>query len=236
MTEAPSQPSADGKPDDNSGGGSENTDPNKKTDDKPSTGDTGSTVDLTKLPAEQLAKVLEHPDFFNLPRIKELREGAAEAKRLKEEASTNEEKSLEQQKKYQELAEKRGNENTQLKEQLKNMSIDQALTTKLAGEGVVDLDGALRLADRNKVEVSEDGSVKGVDDVVKALKEDRSYLFTNESGTPKKVGSPSAQGGEGGEAPKKFKRSQLRDPKFYKEHEKEIEEAARNGLIEDDLT
>src|SRR3954465_11378113 len=53
---------------------------------------TTSTVDLTTLDQAQLEKVLENPNLFNLPRIKELRDQAAEGKRLKDEAAKADEK------------------------------------------------------------------------------------------------------------------------------------------------
>ena len=43
-------------------------------------------------------------------------------------------------------------------------------------EGLVDRD-ALKLADLSKVELGEDGVLKGADDVIKGLKESKPYLF-----------------------------------------------------------
>jgi hypothetical protein len=50
-----------------------------------------SNVDLSKLAPEQLEKVLENPNLWNLPRVKELREQAAEAKTLREQRTKEEE-------------------------------------------------------------------------------------------------------------------------------------------------
>jgi hypothetical protein len=50
-----------------------------------------------------------------------------------------------------------------------------------------------------------------------------------------KLGNPT--GGNGKQPPtgvEKFKRSQLRDPVFYKEHREEILKAHKAGMIEDD--
>lgn len=193
----------------------------------------GGDLDLSKLPADQLSKVLENPELWNLPRVKELRDQAAEAKRLKDEAAKAGEKSLEEQKKFQELAEQRGTKVSELEGTIQTMRIDQALTTKLVPEGVVDIEAALKLADRSKVKIDDNGTVTGAEEVIETLKKEKAYLF-GQPGQPT-VGGPTNPGNQPS-GPAKFKRSQLADSSFYQEHRKEILEAQKQGLIEDDLS
>lgn len=199
---------------------------------QPNTPVAGGDIDLSTLPADQLSKVLENPELFNLPRIKELRDQAALGKKLQEDAQKATEDKLKEDKKFEELVTSKEQENSSLKESMKAMQVDQALTSKLVPLGVVDLEAAIKLADRSKIKIGDDGTISGVEDVIKALQSDKAYLF----GTPNqpKVGSPS-NGNNAPSGPAKFKRSQLRDPAFYKENQKEILAAHKAGLIEDDI-
>lgn len=179
-------------------------------------------------------KALESKELWAHPRLKELTEAAAELKKIKTDKAAADDKALEDQKKFQELADKRGNELTEAQNTIKQMRVDQALTNKLVGEKVVDLDGALKLIDRSKIEVGDDGSVSGIDTALEALKKDKAYLFT--AGGQTTVGTASNTNNNGGQSgPAKFKRSQLADQKFYQEHRTEILAAAKAGLIEDDI-
>lgn len=192
-------------------------------------------IDLSKLTADQLTKVLENDELWKTPRLAALVESNKELQKLKTQQSKQTEEQLEEQKKFQELAEKRGQELAAANDRIKNLQIDQALTNKLVGQNVVDLDGALKLIDRSKITVGEDGTVGGVDDTLASLKTDRAYLFGTEGAAPQpKVGSPSNPTGA---APTPgqftFKESQL-TPAFFAEHQAEIETAARQGLIEPD--
>jgi hypothetical protein len=224
------------------GGGSAGGDGNDKggaaattTDTKPAQSNTtGSDIDLSTLSGDQLAKVLENKELWNLPRIKELRDGAAEAKKLKDAQAAAEEESLKNQKKFEELATKRGDEVTTLKKQLETRDINQALTLALVKENAVDVDGALKLADRSKLSIDENGVVSGVEEALTALKTEKAYLFTTGDTKPTSVGSatnPNNGGGPSG--PAKFKSSQI-TPEFFKANEAEINTAYSLGLIEDD--
>lgn len=197
----------------------------------------GDTVDLSKLTGDQLNKVLENPELWNLPRIKELREAQAQLKKTQDDAAKAADDKLASEKKFEELATKKGEEVTQLQTKIQEMNVNQSLTQLLIKENVVDLDGALKLVDRSKITVADDGTVTGADEALKSLKTDRSYLFSGTNGggaTPPTVGTPSNptqtptnQNGF------KFKESQL-TPEFYKAHKAEVDEAGRLGLIEAD--
>lgn len=224
----PAQPSADPKPADPSNNGGGQPDP------KPAATPAANEPDLSKLSADQLTKVLENPELWNLPRIKELREAQTNLKKLQDQQSKDADKKLEEDKKFEELATKKQQENEALQEQLKTQTINQALTNKLVAESVVDLDGALKLVDRAKVSVDDNGNVQGIDEALTALKTDKSYLFKPGSTTPS-VGTPTnpGNGNQPPTGPAKYKRSQI-TPEFYKANADEINKAAAAGLIEDD--
>lgn len=235
MGDAPAQPGADPKANDNPNDGGKGEDP-KGNESKTDGGNTGE-VDLTKLPGDQVQKVLENPELWKTDRMKQLREKAARADELEKAQKETEEKSLEEQKKFKELADKRAEEVKSLQEKVQKSHVDQVLTSKLVSEKVVNLGDALTLVDRSAIKVDEKtGEVdeSSVDAALKSLKENKAYLFTNPSGSG--IGSPTNPGEGGGDpTAKRFKRSQLKDPVFYKENREEILKAQKAGLIEDDV-
>lgn len=208
-------------------------DPSNPTGTPPATPPAAPTgeIDLTKLTEDQLSKVLENPNLWNLPRVKELREQAAEAKKLKDAQAKATEDKLKEDKKWEELAQNKESENATLKEQIQTLSINQSLSTLLVKENVVDLDGALKLIDRSKITVDDNGTVSGVQEALDALKTDKAYLF-NGSQTPQ-VGNPSNPTSQTPSGPMKFKRSQLTQ-EFINANKDEVYKAMHAGLIEDD--
>ena len=219
-----------GNGDPNNNGGGNNTPP---TGTPPANNNGGSDLDLSKLEGDQLAKVLENPNLFKLPRIAELLDASKELKTLRDQKAADDQKALEEQGKFKELADSRATEISDLKQQLQDRDINQALTTKLVPEGVVDIEAALKLADRSKIKVDDNGNVTGVDEVISSLKTDKAYLFGK--GSNPTVGGPTNSGNPPS-GPMKFKRSQLQDSRFYQEHRDEILAAQKAGLIEDDIT
>jgi hypothetical protein len=199
----------------------------------------GSSVDLTKLSGAELEKVLENPELFKLPRIKEFRDAAAELKTIKDKQAKEEQERLEKEGNHKEVNDSLKAEKQALEKKIQDMTINQALTGKLVPEGVVDLDGALKLIDRSKITVDDSGNVQGLDDAISGLKTGKAYLFSSD-GNNQSVGSATNGNNDGtgngnsGDKPK-FKRSQLKDSDFYNAHRDEILEAQRNGMIEDDL-
>lgn len=224
-TQPTGTPEAGGTPPaggDNNGG----TPPAKPADNAP------SSVDLTKLSADDLNKVLENPNFFNIPRVKELREKAARADQLEETQRKAAEDKLKADKKWEELSTQKEAENATLKEQIQTANVNQALMGKLAGENAVDLDAALKLIDRTNISVDANGTVTGVDEAINSLKTDKAYLFS--SGTQPKVGGPSNPGdGQAPSGPMKFKRSQLTQ-EFINANKDAVYAAMNAGQIEDD--
>lgn len=210
--------------------------------DKPAGGEPAPTApaagapDLKTITGDQLAAVLENPELWKTPRMKELLANNSELKKLKSEQEAANEKSLTEQKKFEDLANQRGEKLTTAEKRIQTMTIDQALTNVLVKEGVIDLDGALKLADRSKLSVDDNGTVSGTAETLAALKTDKAYLFNNSnSGTPTVGGATNpGNGGNAPSGPAKFKVSQLKDLAFYNANRKEILAAQAAGLIEDD--
>lgn len=192
-----------------------------------------SNVDLKSLEADKLNDVFENENLWKHPRFQKLAADSQELKKLQDKQRADDEKRLKEENKHQELAERYKGDLEKANETIRNKEIDQALTNKLVPEGVVDLEAALKLANRSDIKITDDGKIEGVAEVITALKTDKAYLF-GKPGQPKVGGPTNPENQPSG--PAKFKRSQLRDPAFYNEHRKEILEAQKQGLIEDDIT
>lgn len=195
---------------------------------------TSQAVDLTKLEGEQLQKVLENPNLFKLPRIAEALDAQKQLKKVQEDQQKAKEQSLTEQKKFEELAENRAKEIESLNKRIQDNEVNSVLTTKLYEQKVVDLDGALKLVDKSQINIDENGNIIGVEQALESLKTGKPYLFNN-SGTAQ-VGSannPASDTSTQSTGRYKFKESQI-TPEFYQEHKKELDEAGRLGLIEQD--
>lgn len=142
---------------------------------------------------------------------------------------------LAEQGKFKELAESKDKEIEALKGNFSREKKVNALQAEAMKLGAVDLDAVVRLANLDNVKLSEDGSLDAdsVKTTLENLKAEKSYLFAE--GGKNNIGS---EGGApaGNSGTPSFKRSQLRDHEFYKAHEKEIEQANREGKIIDDLS
>lgn len=189
--------------------------------------------DLSTLQGPELEKVLENKALWDHPRIKKLVSSNQQLEKLQNELKAKEEKELEANEEHKKLADKRKEDLEGANKTIQNMKIDQALTGKLVPEGVVDLEAALKLVDRSLVKIDDDGQITGLDKAIKSLKDTKGYLFKTGDGTS--LGSAS-NNGEGGKQTTKFKRSQLKDPEFYKKNRDAILAAQKAGQIEDDLS
>ena len=186
------------------------------------------------LSQEQINAVLEkNPHIWKADRIAGLREKAKKFDDAETARQQADEQKLKDDKKFEELSQKQETKISDLTQTIQGNVITQELTAKLVPLGIVDLNDALRLVDRDGIKVADDGTISGIDEAIETLKT-KKYLFT--SGEPLVIGSPSnpGNGGEGG-GPATFKRSQLSDSAFYKEHRDEILKAMAAGKIEDDL-
>lgn len=174
---------------------------------------------------EQLAAAFQHPRF------KELTQQAQRAKELDKQIKEAEEKKLQDEKKWEELAAKRSDEISTLRSSMINAEI-RAEAARLGAVNPQIVANSLNL---DGVDVDDNGNLTGVKEALEALKESDPYLFNssnNNNNQTKRVGSPTNPGGNN--TGYKFTMSQIKDQKFYQEHRKEIGEALRMGQVDKD--
>lgn len=199
---------------------------------------TQPSTDASKLSAEQVdqilsdPKILENPNFWKHERLAELRDSKKKLSEIEKQRQTDAEKLLEEQKKFEELATTRGNRVAELEKENQDLKINTSLTGKLSALGVVDMEAALALIDRSKINVDANG-VTGLDEAVNALKESKAYLFKADA--PVQIGNPTnpVNGTEVPTGGMKFKRSQLTQ-EFIAKNREAVYEAMNKGLIEND--
>lgn len=191
-------------------------------------------VDISKLGDEEFEKVFDDPRLWKHSRFKDLTVKAKKAEEIEAAQRKAEEDRLKEEGKYKELTARLERERDEAKEQAKASSINAKIQAAAMKLGAVDPEVVQSLIDRSVIKVNESGAIEGVDEAVKALLESKPYLKGTGSAAPT-VGSGTNPGEAGGNGPKKFKHSQIRDPEFYRANEKDILEAMKLGLIEDDL-
>lgn len=209
----------------NQGDGGKGTDPTKT--DKTTKPD--GTVTKTGEKAFD-ENVFDDPRLWQHPRFKSLNERAKKADLLEKQQNEAEEKRLAEQKKFEELANKRAQERDTATAKLQTAIQDNRILTEATKIGVVDVEAVLKLIDRSSITIDENGNVSGITEAVSALVTAKPYLKGKTTVT---IGSATNPGADD-QTVKKFKLSQLSDPVFFKEHEKDIMEAYKTGQIEDD--
>lgn len=167
---------------------------------------------------------------------KEAREKAeADLKKINDAKKLEEEEKAKKNGEFEKLVSERDEEIKALKTQMSEMAKSQAIS-KIASElGSRDPELVKQIV-AGKIEVSEDGTVDEakVKELVEGVKTEKPFLF----GEPEKktIGNEGGAPDGGTQDKPTFKRSQLRDTKFYSEHRDQILEAQREGRIEDDIT
>lgn len=161
------------------------------------------------------------------------RKAKEELDKIKADKENDDKKKLEEQGKFKELAEAKEKELLNLKAQVSEGVKTRAIDTEARKMGAVDTEVVVKLLDLNKITVSEDGTVDSnvITQALEGLKKSKPYLF-NATTTP--MGSNGGAPDGGATQAKKFKRSQLKDAKFYRDNEKDIMEAMRTGNIIND--
>lgn len=220
MAEVPPTPPAptNVNPDDKGSGTGTNTPPTPPAPD-------ASGFDIDKLDKSAWEKIFQHDRF------KQLNEKAKAADQLLKEKKDADDAALKEQGKWQDLAGKREQE----VERWKASSIASEIKALAAKEGAVDLDAVALLADKSGVKINDDGTITGAEEVVKAMRESKPYLFNN-SNTRTQVGNGTNPGNANNQSVPKFTHSQIKDPVFWKAHEAEIMTALRTGQVVDDIS
>jgi len=166
--------------------------------------------------------------------LKELK--AKEAERAAAEAKAAEEKLLAD-KNYEELIKQKDAELNTAKE-LAQTTLKRSIFTELAiKEGIVSAADGFALADLSGITVDAQGNVQGMEDVVKALKESKPYLFGTVAPKPP-VGSPSNPGAGGtpgapgavGDKPT-HKYSDIKNLEYFRKNEADISKAFVEGRV-----
>lgn len=218
---------AEGDPVDNKGTTPPGTDP------KPTDAGVNEGVDTSKFTQADWDKIYADPKLYEHTRFKNLNDQAKQAKILSDEKKAAEEKRLTDEKNFQELAKRKEDEAKSWQTKAEAATIDNRIAWEAQKLGVVDIEAATKLIDRNGIKLGEDGSVTGVAEAVKALVDSKPYL---KGGSPQK---PNIGGGTNPNNPNntvpRFKLSQIQDHEFFMKHEKEIQQAYIAGNIENDM-
>lgn len=163
-------------------------------------------------------------------RFKSLNEKAKQADLLQKEKDEAEKKRLEDEGKWQELA----NQNAEKATKFQTAAINAKIEAVAATNGSVDPAAVAQLLDKSGITIDDNMTVSGVEDAINALKESKPYLFNNDK-TPPRVGSGTNPGNAANQGNPKFTHSQIKDPAFFQKHEAEIMQAIRSGQVVDDL-
>lgn len=149
-----------------------------------------------------------------------------------------EKKRLEEQGKFKELADKEKARADELEVKYQNTAKLNALKLEAIKNGTVDADAIVALTKLEDIKLSEDGSVDttSVTAIIENLKANKKYLFGEGSKDNTNIGASGGAPNGGSNTTPTFKRSQLSDPKFYKENRDAILQAQREGKIVDDVT
>lgn len=132
-------------------------------------GDKQTPAGLTQ---EQLAQAFEHPRF------KELAQSKQELDELKANLAKDEEAKLAKNQEYQKLLEKRDSELEEAKKTASELRIQTAIERQAVKAGITDTEAAVKLIDRDKIQVDEKGNITGAEEAITALVEARPYLVT----------------------------------------------------------
>jgi hypothetical protein len=144
---------------------------------------TFTQADIDRILADRITR--EHKKFSDYDELKTKVsdfEKQAEEKRLAE--LSEKEKAEELAKKAQEERDSLTKEIETMKSAVKTEKIHNAFITAATKNGIAYVDDAYQLADLSSVEVTEDGSINGVDDLVNALIESKPFLVAKEKPNP----------------------------------------------------
>ena len=188
-------------------------------------------LDLSKISDEQFAKVFDDPRLFKHDRFKALTDAKKERDELKTAQSKAEEDKLKANQEFEKLAAKNAKERDEYKSKADQAEINAEIVRFAASKGAIDLNAVKKLIDKGSVKFDDTGNIIGVEEAVTALEKASPYLF-NGKGTPD-IGRGTApnNGNQGG---KRFKLSQLNNARFYRENYADIQQAFKNGMVEND--
>ena len=184
----------------------------------------------SELSDEDFDKVFKDERLFKHPRFKDLNEKAKKADLFEKQIADDKEAKLVADGKVTELLELEKQKVIDLNNKIKGQSLDTAIKSSATKLGAKNPETILKLVDRSKVVLNEDGTAVGVDEAIKLVQTSDSYLF----------GDPQPDLGDGANpannnAKPKFKLSEIQDPVFYQKNTEEIDKAVVNNEVENDL-
>ena len=129
----------------------------------------------------------------------EAKEARLKLEKLEKERKDADDKALQEQGKFKELAEKHKAEAEDLKKMFAGQRIDFELRLEAQTAGIIDAGDAVRLCDRAGLKLSDDfATVEGAKEAVEVLKKTKPYLFAEAEGEkipPPSIGRASLKGG-----------------------------------------
>ena len=164
---------------------------------------------------------------FDAAYVQKLRREAAEyRKRLRElekALKEKEEAELSEQERLQRRVAEYEARLAELERDRQERTLQYEVKLRAAAMGIVDPDAAWRLLDLAAIEFDEDGTPTNIDEALEALVKAKPYLRSQ--------AAPQVAPTNPARRAQVFTRSQLRDPKFFREHREEIMAALREGRI-----
>jgi hypothetical protein len=202
---------------------------NKELQEKASASAEFKDFDPTKVPDDKILKVLEDPRIWKTKRLTDLRTKAEKVEALETKVKDLEGKAGTPDDQVQALKK----EIDDLKHENKETKINTAITAAAVKAGVKNPGVIAKLIDRSGLTLGDDGSVTGADEQIAGLLKSDPYLKGDGKSAP--VGNPTNPNPDDQGGKKLFKASEISDPTFYREHEKDIDKAIATGQIDDDL-
>lgn len=190
-----------------------------------------TAFDPSAISDDDFAKIFEDNRLWKHDRFKKLNSKAKRADELESQIEKQKQQDLEKNQEWEKLAKEREQEVERLKQSYQSEKLANALRLEATKQGAVDVETVLKLVDQSSITINDDG-IEGVTNAVKKLLDEKPFLV---GGKQREVGKGTNPSNPENSAPKKFKLSQLQDPKFFRENEKDINIAMRLGLIEDDM-
>lgn len=188
--------------------------------------------DPSKISDQDFAKIFSDKRLWDHDRFKSLNDKAKKADEYEKAEAQRKQEELQKKGEWETIAKQKDEEIKGIKEKYQTAQINNQVIAEAIKLGVVDTEAVTKLVDRGLIKVDEDGNISGVAEAVKSLTDSKPYLI----GQPMRpqMGGGTNPGNNNPSVPR-FKASQLQDVKFYREHESEIMEAMRLGLIENDI-
>lgn len=188
------------------------------------------TFDPSKLGDEEFAKFFEDPRVFRHPRFKTLSDKAKKATEYERAEEDRQAENLKRRGEFEALAKNAEEKARRAEERLRDAQIENQLQMLSVKFGAVDVETVVSLIDKSKISIDEVGNVSGAEEAVQKILEAKPFLKKGNTVNLGEGTNPAQS------TAKKYKLSQLNDPRFYRENERDILAAMYSGNVEDDVS